>query len=124
MHINKLQIQLTTPEDFLKVKETLTRMGIANNQAQKLYQSCHILSKQGNYYITHFKELLAMDGLTVDISDEDIARRNNIAKMIESWGMITITEPDTHVFTEDNHFRIIGHAVSKEWTLINKYVIR
>ena len=122
--MKKLEITLTTEQDFLKVRETLTRMGIANNQSQQLFQSCHILNKQGKYYITHFKELLEMDGLDVDISEEDFNRRNNIAKMLENWNMIKIINPDEHVFTNDNHFRIISHAVSKEWQLIHKYVIR
>ena len=114
-----IQIMLAQSDDFLKIAETLTRIGIASNKDKKLYQSCHILQKQGNYFIVHFKEMLKLDGLKVDISDEDIQRRNNIAVLLSSWGLCTIVEPiesSTH-----NNFRVISHKQKADWTLVAKY---
>lgn len=116
-----LEIELNKPDDFLKIKETLTRMGIANNADHVLYQSCHILQKQRKYYIVHFKELLKLDGREVEISEEDTLRRNNIAMCLEQWNLCKII--GTHNFTKVNHFRVIPHKDKCNWTLVPKYQI-
>ena len=85
-----LEVGLKEPDDFLKVRETLSRIGVASRREKKLYQSCHILHKQGKYYITHFKELFRLDGKSTDLSDNDLARRNSIAKLLEDWGLVEI----------------------------------
>ncbi|AUR85840.1 translational regulator [Vibrio phage 1.081.O._10N.286.52.C2] len=121
--INKLKVQLVDDESFLKIRETLTRIGIANNKTSTLYQSCHILQKRGVYYLVHFKELLALDGRCVEITSEDIERRNNIAKLLEDWGLCVIAHPESHDFSGDNKFRIISFRESKDWTLRYKYKI-
>lgn len=107
-------------EDFLKIKETLTRMGIANSKDKVLYQSCHILFKRSEYYIAHFKELLGLDGLSVKIQEEDIQRRDSITQMLAAWNLVKISEGQ--VLTElTNNFRIITHKDSKDWKLEPKY---
>lgn len=116
-----LEIKLGNAEDFLKIKETLTRMGIANNKDKILYQSCHILQKQGKYYIVHFKELLRLDGRIVEITLEDELRRNNIAKCLAEWNMCEIV--GTHKFSTENHFRVIPFKDKSNWRLIHKYKI-
>lgn len=119
-----IEIKLKNPEDFLKVKETLTRMGIANNKDKVLYQSCHILQKQGKYYIVHFKEMLRMDGRQVDIDGEDYQRRDSIAQLLEDWGLIVI-EDSAHedLFGLTNNFRVISFKQKDDWTLKAKYTI-
>lgn len=121
--INKLEILLPDDDAFLKIRETLRRIGIANNETKTLYQSCHILQKRGKYYVVHFKELLALDGRCVELSPEDVERRNNIVKLLEDWGLCSIAYPDSHVFTGDNKFRIISYRESKNWNLRYKYKI-
>ena len=121
--INKLAITLPDEDAFLKIRETLTRIGIANNKTNTLYQSCHILQKRGGYFIVHFKELLALDGRCVEMTDEDIERRNNIAKLLEDWGLCGIAHPESHAFSGDNKFRVISFNDSKSWTLRYKYRI-
>lgn len=119
-----IEIKLKSPEDFLKVKETLTRMGIANNKDKVLYQSCHILQKQGLYYIVHFKEMLQMDGRKVDIDEEDLVRRDSIAQLLEDWNLLEI--PDhiiDDMFVMTNNFRVISFKQKSEWTLKAKYTI-
>ncbi|MGL4521373.1 MAG: translational repressor RegA [Bacilli bacterium] len=116
-----LEIVLKNPDDFLKIKETLTRMGIANNKDRVLYQSCHILQKQGRYYIVHFKELLQLDGRQVEITSEDETRRNNIAKCLSDWNMCDIL--GTHYYSTENHFRIISFKDKENWKLVCKYRI-
>lgn len=119
-----IEITLKQPEDFLKVKETLTRMGIANNRDKVLYQSCHILQKQGLYYIVHFKEMLKLDGRPVVISEEDEQRRDSITWLLEDWGLIEIS-PGQRTFMHEmtNNFRVIGFKQKPEWTLKSKYTI-
>lgn len=117
-----IEIKLKQPEDFLKVKETLTRMGIANNKDKVLYQSCHILQKQGRYYIVHFKEMLRMDGRPVEISDEDILRADSITQLLEDWGLIEICEGEVYD-AMTNNFRVISFKQKSEWTLKSKYTI-
>lgn len=107
-------------QDFLKIKETLTRMGIANNKEKVLYQSCHILQKNGKYYIVHFKEMFAFDGKgSIELSSEDEDRTDSIAKMLESWDLLEIVEPTDKPVK--NLYRILSHRDSKEWKLVPKY---
>ncbi|ADI55377.1 RegA translational repressor protein [Escherichia phage IME08] len=117
-----IEITLKQPEDFLKVKETLTRMGIANNKEKKLYQSCHILQKQGRYYIVHFKEMLRMDGRQVDIDGEDYQRRDSIAQLLKDWGLIDIVD-ESELFEITNNFRVISFKQKNDWELLSKYTI-
>lgn len=119
-----IEITLKKPEDFLKVKETLTRMGIANNKDKVLYQSCHILQKKGLYYIVHFKEMLRMDGRQVEMTEEDEVRRDSIAWLLEDWGLIEIV-PGQRTFMKDltNNFRVISFEQKHEWKLVPKYTI-
>lgn len=119
-----IEITLKKPEDFLKVKETLTRMGIANNKDKVLYQSCHILQKKGLYYIVHFKEILRMDGRQVEMTEEDEVRRDSIAWLLEDWGLIEIV-PGQRTFMKDltNNFRVISFKQKHEWKLVPKYTI-
>lgn len=119
-----IEITLKKPEDFLKVKETLTRMGIANNKDKVLYQSCHILQKKGLYYIVHFKEMLRMDGRQVEMTEEDEVRRDSIAWLLEDWGLIVIV-PGQRTFMKDltNNFRVISFKQKHEWKLVPKYTI-
>ena len=119
-----IEITLKKPEDFLKVKETLTRMGIANNKDKVLYQSCHILQKKGLYYIVHFKEMLRMDGRQVEMTEEDEVRRDSIAWLLEDWGLIEIV-PGQRTFMKDltNNFRVISFKQTHEWKLVPKYTI-
>ena len=119
-----IEITLKKPEDFLKEKETLTRMGIANNKDKVLYQSCHILQKKGLYYIVHFKEMLRMDGRQVEMTEEDEVRRDSIAWLLEDWGLIEIV-PGQRTFMKDltNNFRVISFKQKHEWKLVPKYTI-
>ena len=89
-----VEVNLSEPDDFLKVRETLTRIGVASRKEKKLYQSCHILHKQGKYYIVHFKELFALDGKSANLSLNDVQRRNRIIQLLSDWGLITIKQPD------------------------------
>ena len=119
-----LEVTLNEPDDFLKVRETLTRIGVASRKDKKLYQSCHILHKQGRYFIVHFKELFALDGKDADFSDNDLQRRNTVAHLLSDWGLITILNPEIH---EDkaplNQIKVIAHKEKNDWELIQKYNI-
>lgn len=120
-----VEVKLNTDEDFLKVRETLTRIGVASKKEKVLYQSCHILHKQGLYYIVHFKELFGLDGKPSNFSEEDIARRNTIANLIAEWGLVSLVEPDK---TKDpvaamSQIKIIPHKEKNEWELVTKYNI-
>ena len=120
-----IEITLATDEDFLKVKETLTRIGASSRKEKKLYQSCHILHKRGKYYIVHFKELFGLDGLPSDMSDNDIARRNSIVNLLEEWELVNIVDKNK---TEDpiasiGQIKIISHRDKSDWELIPKYHI-
>ena len=120
-----VEIELKSEDDFLKVRETLTRMGVSSRKEKKLYQSCHILHKRGRYAIMHFKELFELDGLESNISDGDIGRRNAIAKLLDEWGLLKVIEE----FEEDepistvSQIKIISHKDKSEWELIPKYHI-
>ena len=119
-----LEVLLIQPDDFLKVRETLTRIGVASRKDKILYQSCHILHKQGKYYIVHFKELFALDGKQADITDNDLERRNTIAKLLSDWGLVKII--DATKFTELaplSQIKVIAHKDKQEWDLQTKYNI-
>ncbi len=121
-------VSLETPDDFLKVKETLTRIGISSKKDKILYQSCHILHKQGQYAIVHFKELFKLDGKQTDLSDKDLARRNSIAKLLSEWGLIKVLEKDFSDWESENfapiqEIKIISFKEKDQWELIAKYNI-
>lgn len=120
-----VEVTLSKSDDFLKVKETLTRIGLASKKDNTLYQSCHILHKQGKYYIVHFKELFALDGKPSDITENDIARRNTIANLLEEWDLIDIVRPEQ---TDDpivslSQVKIIPFKEKHDWNLVTKYNI-
>ena len=119
-----LEVKLKNPDDFLKVRETLSRIGVASRKDKILYQSCHILHKQGRYFIVHFKELFALDGKDADFSDNDLQRRNTVANLLADWGLITILNPEIH---EDraplNQIKVIAYKEKNVWELIQKYNI-
>ena len=117
-----LEVSLKEPDDFLKIRETLSRIGVASRKEKKLYQSCHILHKQGRYYITHFKELFALDGKSTNLSENDIARRNTIANLLKDWGLVKIlgkSEPVAPL----SQINIISFKEKDEWELSTKYNI-
>lgn len=119
------EVFLSHPDDFLKVRETLTRIGVSSKNEKKLFQSCHILHKQGRYFIVHFKELFLLDGKKSDLSHNDVQRRNRIAKLLADWNLLTLAED--HKVAEDmapmSQIKIIPHREKKEWQLIAKYSI-
>lgn len=120
-----LEVNIGEEEDFLKIKETLTRIGVASRKDKILYQSCHILHKQGKYFIVHFKELFALDGKPSNFSDEDKGRRNTIAELLQQWGLIKIVEPERfkEPRTPLNQIKILPHKEKNEWELVTKYNI-
>ena len=120
-----VEIRLGEEDDFLKIKETLTRIGVASRKDKTLYQSCHILHKQGRYVILHFKELFELDGKASNFSDDDQARRNTIAKLLEDWDLIKIVEPDLvkKPISTLNQIKILPHKEKNDWTLLAKYTI-
>ena len=119
-----LEITLNEPDDFLKVRETLTRIGIASRKEQKLYQSCHILHKQGRYFIVHFKELFLLDGKKATLEESDLARRNTIATLLSDWGLVNIINPSQ---AKDKaplrQIKVVSYRDKKEWELCQKYNI-
>lgn len=122
---NMVEVKLRSAEDFLKIRETLTRIGVASRRDKVLFQSCHILHKQGRYYIVHFKELFALDGKPTNFSDEDKARRNTIANLLAEWDLIDVVDPER---TKDpvaplNQIKILAHKEKGEWKLEAKYNI-
>ncbi len=117
-----LEIGLKEPDDFLKVRETLSRIGVASRKERKLYQSCHILHKQGRYYIVHFKELFALDGKKTNLSENDIARRNTIANLLGDWGLINIIGEVKDV-APLSQIKVLSFGEKNEWTLETKYNI-
>lgn len=119
-----VQVRLKTEEDFLKIVETLTRIGVASNSQKKLTQTCHILHKKGCYYIVHFKEMLALDGNETNYSDEDRERRNKIAAMLEQWNLLTIVDKKLIQDQADiSKIKVIPFSEKKNWTLFAKYSI-
>jgi len=124
--VDLIEVTLNEKDDFLKVRETLTRIGVASKKDRTLYQSCHILHKQGKYYIVHFKELFALDGKPTDITENDLSRRNAIAKLLQDWGLVTIvnvaqSETPTPIFL--SQVKIISHKEKEDWDLVPKYNI-
>jgi len=119
-----VEVSLDEPDDFLKIKETLTRIGIASKKSKTLYQSCHILHKQGHYYIVHFKELFALDGKESSLTTDDVNRRNKIAILLQDWGLLKIISkiPERQVASLAL-IKIVPYAEKPDWALINKYSI-
>lgn len=119
-----LEVNLPEPDNFLKVKETLTRIGVASKKDKTLYQSCHILHKQGKYFIVHFKELFALDGKEANISSNDIERRNTISKLLEDWGLLNIVNSaKAEKQVSLSQIKIVSYSEKKEWNLVAKYNI-
>ena len=120
-----VEVNLSEPDDFLKVRETLTRIGVASRKEKKLYQSCHILHKQGKYYITHFKELFSMDGKPSNFTEDDISRRNSIANLLAEWGLVELVDPDKSKdpVSPLSQIKVLPHKEKDEWNLAAKYNI-
>ena len=120
-----VEVKLNEPDDFLKVRETLTRIGIASRKEKTLFQSCHILHKQGKYYIVHFKELFALDGKTTNFTENDQARRNSIANLLAEWELISLVEPDKSAepTVPLSQLKILSFKEKDEWDLTPKYNI-
>jgi len=119
-----VEISLSEPDDFLKVRETLTRIGVASRKEKKLYQSCHILHKQGRYYIVHFKELFALDGKHANLTQNDVQRRNRIAKLLSDWGLISVMDPDVIIdIAPLNQIKVLSYKDKGDWILETKYNI-
>ena len=117
-----LEVGLKEPDDFLKVRETLSRIGVASRKERKLYQSCHILHKQGRYYIVHFKELFALDGKETNLSENDIARRNTVANLLKEWGLVDVLG-NTENVAPLSQIKVLSYREKDEWTLETKYNI-
>ena len=119
-----VEVSLNEPDDFLKVRETLTRIGVASRKEKKIYQSCHILHKQGRYYIVHFKELFALDGKHANLTVNDVQRRNRIVNLISDWGLVTIVKPDSVTDVAPlNQIKVLSYKDKDDWTLESKYNI-
>ena len=118
------EVKLNQPDDFLKVRETLTRIGVASRNENKLYQSCHILHKQGRYYIVHFKELFLLDGKNSDFSENDMQRRNRITKLLSDWGLVNIVNDEmVENASSISQIKILPHKEKAQWELVPKYSI-
>ena len=119
-----IEVVLKEPDDFLKVRETLTRIGVASRKERKIYQSCHILHKQGKYFIVHFKELFALDGKHANLTINDVQRRNRIAQLLSDWGLITIvSDSEVADIAPLNQIKVLAFKEKGEWTLESKYNI-
>jgi hypothetical protein len=119
-----IEVILNEPDDFLKVRETLTRIGVASRKEKKLYQSCHILHKQGRYYIVHFKELFALDGKYANLTINDIQRRNRIVCLLSDWGLITVINPESiNNIAPLNQIKVLAYKDKNDWVLEQKYNI-
>ena len=121
-----VEVTLNQPDDFLKVRETLTRIGVASRKEKKIYQSCHILHKQGKYYIVHFKELFALDGKNTNFSLNDVQRRNRIVQLLVDWGLVsinTISQEKISDLAPLNQIKVLSFKEKNEWTLESKYNI-
>ena len=119
-----VEVTLGQPDDFLKVRETLTRIGVASRKERKLYQSCHILHKQGKYYIVHFKELFALDGKSTNLSLNDVQRRNRIIQLLSDWGLVSLVDSDKISDVAPlNQIKVLAFKEKDEWTLESKYNI-
>jgi len=122
---HSLEVSLASPDDFLKVRETLTRIGIASEKNNILFQSCHILHKQGKYFIVHFKELFALDGKPTNLDEKDLQRRNTIAKLLSDWGLVVLLDPEPVLadLAPMRLIKIIAHKDKNDWDLQTKYTI-
>lgn len=119
-----VEVSLGEPDDFLKVRETLTRIGVASRKEKKLYQSCHILHKQGKYYIVHFKELFALDGKKANLSSNDVQRRNRIIQLLSDWGLVGIAQKESVADVAPlSQIKVLSFKEKCEWTLESKYNI-
>ena len=121
-----VEVTLGEPDDFLKVRETLTRIGVASRKERKIYQSCHILHKQGKYFIVHFKELFALDGKNTNLSTNDIQRRNRIVQLLLDWGLVSIVEESKEKISDLaplNQIKVLSFKEKNEWRLESKYNI-
>ena len=118
-----LEVKIKEPDDFLKIRETLTRIGVASRKERKIYQSCHILHKQGRYFIVHFKELFALDGKTANIFVNDIERRNTIGKLLSDWGLIELVNKEDLTSAPLSQIKVLPFKEKKEWILEPKYNI-
>ena len=119
-----VEVGLKEPDDFLKVRETLTRIGVASRKEKKLYQSCHILHKQGKYYIVHFKELFALDGKKANLSTNDVQRRNRIVQLLSDWGLISMTSKESIADVAPlSKIKVLAYKEKGDWTLESKYNI-
>ena len=119
-----VEVQLNEPDDFLKVRETLTRIGVASRKEKKLYQSCHILHKQGRYFIVHFKELFALDGKKANLSINDVQRRNRIVQLLGDWGLVSVTSKETIADVAPlSQIKVLAYKEKGDWTLESKYNI-
>ena len=121
-----VEVVLNEPDDFLKVRETLTRIGVASRKEKKIYQSCHILHKQGRYFIVHFKELFALDGKKTNLSINDVQRRNRIVQLLVDWGLVTICDVSQEKISDLaplNQIKVLSFKEKGEWTLESKYNI-
>ena len=121
-----VEVVLNEPDDFLKVRETLTRIGVASRKEKKIYQSCHILHKQGKYYIVHFKELFALDGKNTNFSVNDVQRRNRIVQLLVDWGLVSISPISKEKISDPaplNQIKVLSFKEKGEWTLESKYNI-
>ena len=119
-----IEVILNEPDDFLKVRETLTRIGVASRKEKKIYQSCHILHKQGRYYLVHFKELFALDGKHANLTVNDVQRRNRIIQLLADWGLITIVKPEKITdIAPLNQIKVLAYKDKADWILETKYNI-
>ena len=119
-----VEVVLSEPDDFLKVRETLTRIGVASRKEKKIYQSCHILHKQGRYYLVHFKELFALDGKHANITVNDVQRRNRITRLLADWGLISVVKEDTvSDIAPLNQIKVLSYKDKNDWILETKYNI-
>jgi hypothetical protein len=120
-----VEVLLPSEDDFLKVRETLTRIGVASRKEKKLYQSCHILHKRGKYYIVHFKELFGLDGKPTDFDENDVARRNTIVNLLEEWGLVSLVDKNVtrDLIAPLSQIKIIAYSERNEWELVAKYNI-
>lgn len=119
-----IEVRIGEEDNFLKIKETLTRMGVASKKDKTLYQSCHILHKQGRYAIVHFKELFELDGKQSDYTDEDKARRNTITKLLQDWNLVTVVDPEQlRPLAKMSQVKILPFGQKNEWNLVHKYAV-
>ena len=119
-----IEVVLNEPDDFLKVRETLTRIGVASRKEKKIYQSCHILHKQGRYFLVHFKELFALDGKHANLTVNDVQRRNRIARLLSDWGLISVVKEDSVTdIAPLNQIKVLAYKDKSDWVLEQKYNI-